>query len=248
MANVPNAPRRARAASTRSAKRNGDAVTGREAEAAAAQTGDAETGAASAETVVARGRPGAAQAKTGLMEAQVETGTAQAQAGVAQVGTRAAQVETGPAQIAPPKEVRFRIFIIDTGWNSPASKVLHENWSMIRDLNCDDEVFVLSRDMSVALLRHYPLQVGRDPIITVHDTRAIHRHRIHHTHGFRMHLGILTGEDQVLAALQMLARFLTTHRAAEDLEKVVRQDLHRQGLAGAIEIMGGHEHQKMIEE
>lgn len=145
-------------------------------------------------------------------------------------------------------DVRFRIFVIDTGWNSPASRALRKNLNMIADLSDDDEVYVLDREASVALLRYYPKQVGRDPIITVHDVQAPHRHRIRHTHGFRMHLGILNTEDQVLAALQMFARFVMTHRDVKDLEKVVRKDLHRQGLAGAIEIMGGHEHQKMISE
>jgi len=100
---------------------------------------------------------------------------------------------------------------------------------------------------SIALLRHYPLQVGRDPIIAVHDLRPRHRHRVKHTHGFRMHLGILDTEHQVLAALRMFVRFLVTHRNAADIDELVRKDLHRQGLAGAIEIIGGHEHQKLIE-
>ena len=115
---------------------------------------------------------------------------------------------------------------------------------MISDLNIDD---VLDRPTSIALLRHYPLQVGRDPIVTVHDLHPRHRHRVKHTHGFRMHLGILDTEQQVLAALRMFARFLITHRNAADLDQLVRQDLHRQGLSGAIEIIGGHEHQKLIE-
>jgi hypothetical protein len=63
-----------------------------------------------------------------------------------------------------------------------------------------------------------------------------------------MHLGILTSEEQVLSAMQMLARFLITHRTAKDLENLVRRNLHRQGLAGAIEILGGAEHRKLIEE
>ena len=45
---------------------------------------------------------------------------------------------------------------------------------MISDLNIDDELFVLDRPTSIALLRHYPLQVGRDPIVTVHDLHPRH--------------------------------------------------------------------------
>lgn len=153
-----------------------------------------------------------------------------------------------PARTGATKDVRFHVFVIDTGWNSAASKVLSQHLNMISDLNIDDEVYVLDRATSIALLRHYPLQVGRDPIIAVHDLHPHHRHRVKHTHGFRMHLGILDTEQQVLSALQMFARFLVTHRNAKDIDSLVREDLHRQGIAGAIEIMGGHVHQKLIAE
>ncbi len=155
--------------------------------------------------------------------------------------------EAAPARRGAARDPRFHIFVIDSGWNCAASKVLREHLNMISDLHIDDELFVLDQPTSIALLRHYPLQVGRDPIIAVHDLRPRHRHRVKHTHGFRMHLGILDSEEQVLAALRMFARFLITHRNAADIDEVVRQDLHRKGLAGAIEILGGHEHTKIIE-
>ena len=119
----------------------------------------------------------------------------------------------------PARDARFHIFVIDSGWNCAASKVLREHLNMISDLHIDDELFVLDRATSIALLRHYPLQVGRDPIIAVHDLRPRHRHRVKHTHGFRMHLGILDSEEQVLAALRMFARFLITHRNAADIDE-----------------------------
>jgi hypothetical protein len=145
------------------------------------------------------------------------------------------------------RDARFHIFIIDTGWNCAASKVLHDHIDIITHLNIDDELYVLDRATSIALLRHYPLQIGRDPTIAVHDLKPRHRHRIKHTHGFRMHLGILDEETQVLGALKMFARFLITHRNAADIDLLVRQDLQRQGFAGAIQIIGGHDHQKLIE-
>jgi hypothetical protein len=167
--------------------------------------------------------------------------------GDANGGSVPERVAAGAVRTGVTKNARFHIFVIDTAWNCAASKVLHEHLNMISDLNIDDELYVLDRATSIALLRHYPLQVGRDPIIAVHDLRPRHRHRIKHTHGFRMHLGILDSEQQVLSALKMFTRFLVTHRNAEDLDRLVRQDLHRQGLAGAVQIIGGHEHQKMIE-
>lgn len=158
--------------------------------------------------------------------------------------TEAVSAPMGPRK----KDPRFRIFVIDTGWNSVARKVLKENLALIRDFNEDELVYFLDRDQSVALLRQHCALIGHDPIISVHDMRAIHRHAVHHVHGFRLHLGMLRKEDQALRALQMFARFLRTHRAAKNLDKVVRQTLHKQGLAGAIKVMGGAGYKHLTEE
>jgi hypothetical protein len=162
-------------------------------------------------------------------------------------GVVSSPVEPRPTSTAAARDPRFHIFVIDSGWNCAASKVLADHIDILTHLNIDDELYVLDRKTSIALLRHYPLQVGRDPTIAVHDLKPRHRHRIKHTHGFRMHLGILDSEKQVLAALKMFARFLVTHRNAADIDQVVRDDLLRQGLSGAIQIIGGHEQHKLIE-
>ena len=176
-----------------------------------------------------------------------ESATVPAETGGANGGTALERAASGPVLTRTASDPRFHIFVIDTGWNCAASKVLRDHIHMISDLNLDDELFVLDRATSVALLRHYPKQVGRDPTIAVHDLKPRHRHKVKHTHGFRMHLGILDDETQVLAALKMFVRFLITHRNAGDIDTLVRKDLHGKGLAGAIQIIGGHEHHKMIE-
>jgi hypothetical protein len=156
-------------------------------------------------------------------------------------------VKSTAAATGKTKNPRFHIFVIDTGWNAMASKVVQEHLNVISDLYIDDELYVLDRPTSIALLRYYPLQVGRDPIIAVHDLRPRHRTRIKHTHGFRLHLGILDTEDQILAALRMFARFLITNRNAGDIDRLVRENLQREGLAGAIQIIAGREHNKIID-
>jgi hypothetical protein len=177
-----------------------------------------------------------------------DAGAAPDQAGGRNSVTLPRQVGPGPkSTTAAAADPRFHIFVIDSGWNCAASKVLADHIDILTHLNIDDELYVLDRKTSIALLRHYPLQVGRDPTIAVHDLKPRHRHRIKHTHGFRMHLGILDDEHQVLGALKMFARFLVTHRDADDIDRLVREDLHRQGIAGAIQIIGGHEHHKLIE-
>ena len=148
-------------------------------------------------------------------------------------------------QPAVPKEsaatARFRIFIIDSGWNSPAHKVLQENFGLIRELQKDDPIYVLSKDQSIEFIRHHQERIGREPIIAVHDLAAMGQSGTTDFHGFRLHLGLLRTPQQALLALQNFTRFLSTHRQSTDLEAEIRTDLRREGLAGAIEIILHHE-------
>ena len=136
---------------------------------------------------------------------------------------------------------RFRIFIIDSGWNSAAHQVLQENFGLIRDLQKEDPIYVLSKEQSIELVRHHQDRIGREPIIAVHDLAAMDRSGTADFHGFRLHLGLMRTPQQALLALQNFARFLSTHRHSADLEAEIRTDLRREGLAGAIEIILHHE-------
>jgi hypothetical protein len=153
--------------------------------------------------------------------------------------TMGASAETIVAHVDPPADSRFRIFVIDSGWNSVASKVLKENLDLFLDLNREEPTYFLGRDVSVALLRQYDSLIGRDPIIIVHDMHVIRESGSDGVHGLRLHLGLLQNEVQVLEGLKMFARFLRTHRAAKHLEAEVRGKLILEGLAGAIQIIGG---------
>ena len=136
---------------------------------------------------------------------------------------------------------RFRIFVIDSGWNSPAHKVLQENFGLIRELQKDDPIYVLSKEQSIEFIRHHQERIGREPIIAVHDLAAMGQSGTTDFHGFRLHLGLLRTPQQALLALQNFTRFLSTHRQSTDLEAEIRTDLRREGLAGAIEIILHHE-------
>ena len=155
----------------------------------------------------------------------------------------------GPIAAAPaspiveePSEVpRFQIFIIDAGWNSPAHKVLQENFGLLRNLQKGDPIYVLSREKSVEFIRGHQSLMGKDPIIAVHDLDMLRQSGTAGFHGFRLHLGLLRTENQALLALQAFARFLATHRQSVDLEAEIRRGLRREGIAGAIEIILYHE-------
>ena len=136
---------------------------------------------------------------------------------------------------------RFRIFIVDSGWNSAARRVLHENFALIRDLQKDDPIYVLSREKSVDFMRRHGSRIGRDPIIAVHDMQALIKGGTSGFHGFRLSLGLLRTPEQALMGLQAFARFLVEHRHSSDLEADIRTGLRREWFAGAIEIAMHHE-------
>jgi hypothetical protein len=143
---------------------------------------------------------------------------------------------------------RFRIFIVDAGWNSVAHRVLVENFALIRELQKDDPIYVLSREQSIDFQRRHGTRIGRDPIIAVHDLAAMDKRGTADFHGFRLSLGLLRTPQQALQGLQSFARFLVTHRQSMDLEADIRADLRREGLAGAIEIILHHEARDIVNE
>jgi hypothetical protein len=169
-------------------------------------------------------RPAAAPQEGDVIQSSIRTGQA-----------------PSPETDEPPAAVRFHIFIVDSGWNSPAHRVLVENFELIRNLQNDDPIYVLSRDQSIAFQRSHGSRIGRDPIIAVHDMEALDRGGAAGFHGFRLSLGLLRTPQQALLGLQTFVRFLVTHRRSTDLEADIRADLRREGLMGAIEIIMHHE-------
>ena len=150
--------------------------------------------------------------------------------------TRAAQPHS-PAD----EEPRFQIFIVDGGWNSPAHRVLHENFGMLRDLAKNDPIYVLSREKSIEFALSHPSLLGKGPAIVVHDLAALREGGAAGFHGFRLHLGLMRSVEQALLALELFTRFLATHRRSLDLEADIRRNLRREGIIGAIEIIMHHE-------
>jgi hypothetical protein len=139
---------------------------------------------------------------------------------------------------------RFRFFIIDSGWKSQSAKVIRDNFSMIREYLEGDALYVLSREQSLSLVRRHPDMIGKDPIIMVQD---MHAHNYHEEagededdddyHGFRLNLGMIADGEIALDALQRFLRFVSIHRRSSDIERDVKDKLHRDGIKGSIEII-----------
>jgi hypothetical protein len=141
------------------------------------------------------------------------------------------------AGAVPAAAPRFHFFIIDAGWKTESAKVLRENFPMIRQFQNSDPLYVLTRAQSVALIRANPDLIGKDPILLVHDLRARGGRGESGYHGFRLCLGLLKEGQQALAAMQKFLRFVHHHRHSEDIETAIREQLHRKGLEGAIEVI-----------
>jgi hypothetical protein len=132
---------------------------------------------------------------------------------------------------------RFHFFVIDAGWKTESAKVLRENFRMIREFQNSDPLYVLTREQSVALIRANPDLIGKDPIILVHDLHAQGGQGESGYHGFRLCLGLLKDGPKALASLLKFLRFVQHHRHSPDIEKAIREQLHRKGLEGAIEVI-----------
>jgi hypothetical protein len=154
-------------------------------------------------------------------------------------GVAVPELLAAPTSNEPGATSRFRVFVIDTGWNEVAHKVLRKQIPLFDKLIGDTPTYWLDRPTSVALLRRHRELIGRDPIVCVHDLLAVKRRGTQGVHGLRLHLGLLRSEDALTRALQMVMRFLSRDQVSNNFEAEVRSRLQLEGLKGAIAIMAG---------
>ena len=135
---------------------------------------------------------------------------------------------------------RFHVFLIDTGWNAPVSKVLHEQMPLFHHYHPQDPVYILSREQSINVLKKAPEHIGRDPMVVVYDiykpTGAKTKEKANY-HGFRLNLGIIKNPEQALAKLQEFLKFVAKNRTADCLSCEVERELHREGLGNMVKLL-----------
>jgi len=139
-----------------------------------------------------------------------------------------------------PETPRFHVFLIDTGWNGPVSKVLHEQMPLFHHYHPQDPVYILSREQSIKILQKAPEHIGRDPMIVVYDIYRPKRNQTKEKanyHGFRLNLGIIKNPQQALFKLQEFLKFVATHRTADCLSCEVERELHREGLGNMVKLL-----------
>jgi hypothetical protein len=135
---------------------------------------------------------------------------------------------------------RFNIFLIDTGWNRPISRVVRSHVRGLFEIggyHAQDSLYELTPLQSAEILKRDPQLIGCDPTIIVYDLYGCHRVDAGNYCGFRLNLGLMKHRDQALARLQEFVRFLAINRTAERLDKEVRRELHREGIEGIVKIL-----------
>jgi hypothetical protein len=139
-----------------------------------------------------------------------------------------------------PESPRFHIFLIDTGWNAPVSKVLHEQLPLFLQYHPQDPIYMLSKEQSVQILKKAPEHIGKDPMVVVYDIYTPSggkKKKKTNYHGFRLNLGIIRHPEQALARLQEFLKFIAKNRTAECLSCEVERELHREGLSNMVQLL-----------
>jgi hypothetical protein len=131
---------------------------------------------------------------------------------------------------------RFDIFLIDTGWNEPISKVVRSQLRMLAKYKMKDDLYELTPEQSAEIIKHDPRLIGRDPTIIFYDRYGPATAKVGTYRGFRLNLGLMRQPQQALFRLQEMIRFVAIHHTDEDLHSEIRRELHREGFDGLMKL------------
>ena len=131
---------------------------------------------------------------------------------------------------------RFDIFLVDTGWNVPISKLVRSHLPLLYEYQSQESLYLLTHEQSVEILKRAPEFIGHDPTVLVYDLRACWP-QASQLSRFSSEPGPIQAPGTVLARLQEFIRFLVAHRSSVALDTEVRRELHREGAKGMIKIL-----------
>jgi hypothetical protein len=144
----------------------------------------------------------------------------------------------GSTRSLAPDGKRFDIFLIDTGWNEPISKVVRSHLRLLSKYKMKDDLYELTTEQSAEVVKHDPTLIGCDPTIIFYDRYCSAGEKAGTYRGFRLNMGLLRHPEQALIRLQEIIRFVVMHRTAEHLDREIRRELHREGFDGLMKLLG----------
>ena len=110
------------------------------------------------------------------------------------------------------RDKRLDIYVIDTGWNEKAQRLLEEHLLIFEGFLAQQNVYRLSREQSADMLRRSPELAGCDPILMVLDSDA-RLERPHLGYGFRFCLGAVTPEERYGEELRRVFQLMADSRS-----------------------------------
>ncbi len=151
----------------------------------------------------------------------------------------AAEMEAPTISYSVKELPRFQFFLIDSGWIGPVPELIRQNLGMITHLHDNDPFYILSSEQSNQILKKHPHLIGKDPILLARDLHSSRTTGATEYHGFHLNLGIIKDPEKAFDVLQHFLNFLAVHRKSRSIESKIRQQLHRDGFEGAIEVLRG---------
>jgi hypothetical protein len=132
---------------------------------------------------------------------------------------------------------RFDIFVIDVGWNSPISENFRANLKVAlpHQQNCNS--YFLSPQQCFSLSRLHPSMLGVEPSLIVIDREA-HAVRRAEGYGFKLNLGLVRDMGAANNLLKWILAVLAEQKPGSDITNPIRTLIHKEGISGAINIMG----------
>jgi len=145
-----------------------------------------------------------------------EPGAKRPRGGGTGAAPRGGAVPGGAAANLPPWLARqLDVYVIDTGWNESARRLLEEEWKVFDVWLKDHRVFRLTSEQSQRVLAKSPQWIGSDPILVVVDSDA-RVEQPHRGYGLRFCLGALAADErrgeELRRVLQLLVGMGTTSR------------------------------------
>jgi hypothetical protein len=132
--------------------------------------------------------------------------------------------------------LRLDIYVIDSGWDSVAHRVLCNSLDLIKNYLVNHNLYVLSPDQSTKLLSAHSELIEKDPVLMVVDPLAL-KLRNPHGYGARLVLGQIYDESRVEWLIRMFLRVVNTHSETLDIAHTFQEYNYREGVKGAVEIV-----------
>ena len=133
-------------------------------------------------------------------------------------------------------QTRFKIYFIDSGWDSPAHRAFEGALSLVTRYLTRHDLIILNNAQSGKFIQNHPHLIGADPFIAVLDPAAIKEENCHDK-GILLLLGHSKTEERTRMMLKIFLRLVNTSKLSAHLPEAIRRLVYKEGVSGTVEII-----------